>query len=256
MKSAAIPSVSDSLERYFAEIRQYPVLTMEQERELARTCRAALVTANLRFVVRIAYQYRAYGFRLADLIQEGNLGLMSAVENFDPDRGIRLVTYAAWWIRSRILLHIKATAEKGPRWPSVASSPAGGDADETTFTIRHVAVDPAGEASEPDGDRHAMESLPGEGPSQDHALSSAQEERSLRGRIGEALAHLDRRERFVIEQRFMSDEPASLRDIGVQLGIGYERARQLEARAKSKLKLYLAPFASEIDWPMAGGGAA
>ncbi|MFL5365292.1 MAG: sigma-70 family RNA polymerase sigma factor [Myxococcales bacterium] len=254
MKSVAIPSLSESLERYLADIRQYPVLTMEEERELARTCRAALVTANLRFVVKIAYQYRSYGFRLADLIQEGNLGLMAAVQSFDPDRGIRLVSYAAWWIRSRILLHIKATAEKGLRWTSIPSSTSEDDADEVT--VRHSGWDLSSDASERDGDRRAMESLAGEAPSQDHALANAQEELSLRGRIGEALAHLDRRERFVIEQRFMSDDSASLKDIGVQLGIGYERARQLESRAKSKIKLYLAPFASEIDWPMAADGGA
>jgi RNA polymerase sigma-32 factor len=247
MTSATIPDVSDSLERYLAEIRRYPVLTIEEEQEMAQTCRPALVTANLRFVVKIAYQYSSHGFRIADLIQEGNIGLMKAVDTFDPARGIRLVTYAAWWIRSRILLHIRATAER----LGCASGPGfASDSDEVTMRLSER--DLSRDANAPDGGHPVVESLAGEGPSQDHALSIAQEELLLRGRIGEALARLDRRERLVIEQRFMSDDPASLKDIGAQLGIGYERARQLEVRAKSKLKLYLAPFASEIDWPMQG----
>src|SRR5512136_129393 len=97
------------LDRYLASVQQHPLLSPEEERELARRYRAGdaraghtLVTANLRFVVKVAHGYRAYGLRIGDLVQEGNLGLMRAVQKFDPELGIRLISYAVWWIRAYI----------------------------------------------------------------------------------------------------------------------------------------------------------
>src|SRR5690349_1504956 len=114
MKRESVPSTSSSLELYLSEINQFPLLTVEEEQNLARLyrrkgdSRAAhrLVTANLRFVVKVAYEYRSYGLRMADLIQEGNIGLMKAVQKFDPDKEIRLISYAVWWIRAYIQNHI------------------------------------------------------------------------------------------------------------------------------------------------------
>src|SRR5215212_6880257 len=114
MKRQALPSTSSSLELYLSEINQFPLLTVEEEQQLARVfrdkgdTRAAhrLVTANLRFVVKVAYEYRSYGFKMSDLIQEGNIGLMKAVQKFDPDKGIRLISYAVWWIRAYIQNYI------------------------------------------------------------------------------------------------------------------------------------------------------
>ena len=107
MKRARISDDATSLELYLAEINRFPLLAPDEEKQLAREylarrdTRAAhkLVTANLRFVVKVAYEYRSYGFRMADLIQEGNIGLMKAVQKFDPDKEIRLIPYAVWWIR-------------------------------------------------------------------------------------------------------------------------------------------------------------
>jgi len=98
----------DSLDRYVAEINRYKLLTREQEMELALKYAKSgdleaaheLVTSNLRFVVKIAHEYKGYGLRLLDLIQEGNIGLMMAVKKFEPDRGYRLISYAVWWIRA------------------------------------------------------------------------------------------------------------------------------------------------------------
>src|SRR5512138_3124219 len=109
---AAAPS--DPLDLFLAEIRAVPLLTAEEEARLARAwrergdSRAAhhLITANLRFVVKVAHEYRTYGFRLADLIQEGNIGLMKAVQKYDPDKQIRLISYAVWWIRAYIQNYI------------------------------------------------------------------------------------------------------------------------------------------------------
>src|SRR5918911_3844193 len=104
MKRESVARASGSLERYLAEINQFPILSPEEEQSLARTyrqkgdARAAhrLVTANLRFVVKVAYEYRSYGLKMSDLIQEGNIGLMKAVQKFGPEMGIRLISYAVW----------------------------------------------------------------------------------------------------------------------------------------------------------------
>ena len=107
-------SSQGSLSIYLSEIGRYPLLDAEQEKQLARKYHKTgdraiaqkLVTSNLRFVVKVASEYRTYGLRPADLIQEGNMGLMKAVEKFDPRRGIRLISYAVWWIRAYIQNHI------------------------------------------------------------------------------------------------------------------------------------------------------
>src|SRR5687767_1073572 len=110
MELSNIPSTSGSLAMYLSEINQFPLLTQPEEQRLARLFRDGgdfkaghtLVTSNLRFVVKISYEYRSYGIKMADLIQEGNIGLMKAVQKFDPDKGIRLISYAVWWIRAYI----------------------------------------------------------------------------------------------------------------------------------------------------------
>ena len=105
---------SSTLDQYLREINRVSLLTVEEERRLARDFRDRgdkraghrLVEANLRFVVKVAFEYRSYGLRMADLIQEGNIGLMKAVQKFDPDKEIRLISYAVWWIRAYIQNHI------------------------------------------------------------------------------------------------------------------------------------------------------
>src|SRR5512138_2891049 len=105
-----LPVVADSLTMYLAEIRKFPILTAEEERLLAikfyeeKDLESAhrLITANLRFVVKVATEYRAYGLKMLDLIQEGNIGLMMAVRKFNPYRGIRLISYAVWWIKAYV----------------------------------------------------------------------------------------------------------------------------------------------------------
>src|SRR6516165_6543034 len=114
MARAAPRTMTSSLELYLAEINRFPLLGVDEEQQLAREfhsrrdTKAAhrLITANLRFVVKVAYEYRSYGFRMADLIQEGNIGLMKAVQKFDPDKGIRLISYAVWWFRAYIQNYI------------------------------------------------------------------------------------------------------------------------------------------------------
>jgi RNA polymerase sigma-32 factor len=285
-----------SLDMYLSEINRYPLLSVEDEQALARTyrekgdTRAAhrLVTANLRFVVKVSYEYRSYGFKMSDLIQEGNIGLMKAVQKFDPEKGIRLISYAVWWIRAYIQSYIvksyslvkigttqaqrklffslartkreldKMSAEHGHDSDGEDVSKIAkklnvkpGDVTEMTQRMggRDLSLDaPMGE----DGTQSHIDFLAGEGPTQDHELSSAQERTILQGRIGAALAGLDPRERYIIEQRLMSDHPLTLKELGDHFRCSRERARQLEMRAKEKLRHALHELALDVGWPTDG----
>jgi RNA polymerase sigma-32 factor len=281
------------LELYLSEISRYRLLSVEEEQALARAYRAAgdtrsahdLVTANLRFVVKVAYEYRSYGFRMTDLIQEGNLGLMRAVQKFDADKGIRLISYAVWWIRAYIqnyilrswsLVKLGTTQAQRKLFFSLArtkreldrmSTEHGADSDgEDTAKIarrlqvkvseveemaqrldgRDLSLDaPLGD----DGSTSHVDFVVADEASQDVALSGAQEQQVMSGRVAVALGRLDHRERFIIEQRVMRDEPMTLKDLGDHFGFSRERARQLEIRAKEKLKRELVALAVDVDWP-------
>jgi len=295
MKHASL-STSSSLELYLSEINQFPLLTVEEEQRLARQYRASndgrsahrLVTANLRFVVKVAYEYRSYGFKMADLIQEGNIGLMKAVQKFDPDKGIRLISYAVWWIRAYIqnyilkswsLVKLGTTQAQRKLFFSLArtkreldkmSAEHGFDSDghnankiakklrvkptevqemEQRMEGRDLSLDaPMGD----DGGYTHVDFVVGKGAGQDAELSDAQEQQILSGRVGDALGRLDQRERYIIEQRVMSEKPMTLKELGEHFGFSRERARQLEIRAKEKLRQELQALALELDWPTDG----
>ena len=296
MKRDTLSSVASSLELYLSEINQFALLTVDEEQSLARTYRAKgdtraahrLVTANLRFVVKVSYEYRTYGFKMADLIQEGNIGLMKAVQKFDPDKGIRLISYAVWWIRAYIqnyilkswsLVKLGTTQAQRKLFFSLArtkreldkmSLEHGLDSDgaDSAKIAKKLRVKP-GEVEEmtqrmegrdlsldapmgDDGGYSHVEFVAGHGPSQDYELSNAQESSMVTGRVGDALGRLDLRERYIIEQRVMSDKPMTLKELGEHFGFSRERARQLEIRAKEKLKQELHALAVEIDWPTNG----
>ncbi|HEX9241070.1 MAG TPA: RNA polymerase factor sigma-32, partial [Anaeromyxobacter sp.] len=250
-----------------------------------------LVTANLRFVVKVAYEYRSYGFRIADLVQEGNIGLMKAVQKFDPDKGIRLISYAVWWIRAYIqnyilkswsLVKLGTTQAQRKLFFSLArtrreldrtSVQQGADSDgrDSEKVARKLRVKPS-EVDEmarrmegrdfsldapmgDDGGTTHVEFVPSATPSAHDELSGAEEQALVSGRVGAALAQLDRRERFIIEQRVMADRPMTLKELGDHFGFSRERARQLEIRAKEKLKQQLQALAAEVDWPTDGVAA-
>ena len=290
-RSTPRPS-SSALDVYLSEINRFALLTVEEEQTLARAfrdtgdTRAAhrLVTANLRFVVKVAYEYRSYGFRIPDLVQEGNIGLMKAVQKFDPDKGIRLISYAVWWIRAYIqnyilkswsLVKLGTTQAQRKLFFSLGrtrreldrtSLEHGADSDgrdagkiakklrvktvevqemELRLDGRDLSLDaPMGE----DGDHTHIDFVASGAPTQDSELSDAQEAKLVSGRVVEALARLDARERYIIEQRVMSERPLTLKELGEHFGFSRERARQLEIRAKEKLKQELQALAGEIDW--------
>ena len=297
MKRIAIPTTTSSLELYLSEINRFPLLTVDEEQRLARLfrdegdTRAAhrLVTANLRFVVKVSYEYRSYGFKMADLIQEGNIGLMKAVQKFDPDKGIRLISYAVWWIRAYIqnyilkswslvklgttqaqrklffsLARTKRELDKMSRRARRRLRRAGQEQDRqeapredrprsrrwssgwtaaTSRSTRRWATTAATRTST---------SSPRSRPAQDDELSDAEEQQIVASKVTTALARLDQRERYIIEQRVMSDRPLTLKELGEHFGFSRERARQLEIRAKEKLKQELHALAAEIDWPTNG----
>ncbi len=296
MRRATIGSTTSSLELYLSEINRFPLLTVDEEQRLARLyasggdTRAAhrLVTANLRFVVKVAYEYRSYGFKMSDLIQEGNIGLMKAVQKFDADKGIRLISYAVWWIRAYIqnyilkswsLVKLGTTQAQRKLFFSLArtrreldktSAEHGADSDgrdaqkvakklrvkptevremEQRMEGRDLSLDaPLGD----DGAHSHVDFVVSGNAQQDDELSVVEEQRLVSGRIGQALGHLDNRERYIIEQRVMSERPLTLKELGEHFGFSRERARQLEIRAKEKLKQELHALAEEIDWPTDG----
>lgn len=293
-----LPASATSLEVYLSEIHRYDLLSSDEEQRLARLYRASgdtraahlLVTANLRFVVKVAYEYRSYGLRMADLVQEGNIGLMKAVQKFEPDRGIRLISYAVWWIRAYIQNHIlrswslvklgttqaqrklffslaRTRRELDRRSDEQGASSDGRDAAKIAKRLR-VKPDEVREMEQrmegrdlsldvpvgDDGLQSHVDTVASEGPPVDEEVSSGEERRMVRERILAALERLDRRERYIVESRLMSDRPATLKDLGDHFGFSRERARQLEIRAKEKLRGELRALAVEIDWPAHGRG--
>jgi RNA polymerase sigma-32 factor len=276
------PPSTTALDAYLAEIRRIPLLSVEEEQALARRFlegdgRAGhqLVAANLRFVVKVAFEYRSYGLRMPDLVQEGNIGLMRAVQKFDPDKRIRLISYAVWWIRAYIQNHILRSwslvklgttqsqrklffslararrqlersadepGDSGELARSLSVKPS--EVDEMTARLdgRDQSLDqPLGD----DGVATFGDRLAAGAPSAHDELAAAQQQRLVGAGVRAALARLDVRERFIIEQRIMAEPPMSLRELGDHFGFSRERARQLELRATERLRRELAELAAE-----------
>lgn len=268
-----------ALSRYIARVKDIPTLSREDEHDLALRVRdhqdpvaaEKLVQANLRYVAAIAITYRRYDLRLADLVAEGNVGLVTAVRKFDPDKGTRFVTYAAYWIRAFILNYVIKSwslvgSGSGPlrskmffrlrreraRMANMSSETSGamevlaGQLGTTTERLeammqrlesRDVSLDTAVYA---DGKVTGMDLLEDNAAPQDEVVNARQRESLLDGRVKVAMNTLDARERYIVEQRMMADDEMSLAEIGRRLGVSRERARQLEARAKKKLRKTLA----------------
>ncbi len=288
---------SDSLEQYLSEISKIPLLTVEEERRLARLYRERgdgraahrLVESNLRFVVKVAYEYRSYGLKMADLIQEGNIGLMKAVQKFDPDKEIRLISYAVWWIRAYIqnyvlrswsLVKIGTTQAQRKLFFSLARTKheleklagpgalgveiAGAEQIAKKLRVRTSDVEEMQRRMEgrdlsldapmsDDGASSHVDFIPSDGSSADDDLAKAQEDRMIADRVGDALSRLDPRERHIIRRRVMEESPETLKELGEHFGFSRERARQIEIRAREKLRRELLPLAGELDWPSAPG---
>ena len=266
---------SDPVAQYMAEIRKYPVLTKEQEREVALKYRETgdprlaetLVTANLRFVVKVAMEYSRFGSKLIDLIQEGNVGLMHAVKEFNPHKGVRLISYAVWWIRGYIqeylmrqysLVRIGTTQnqrklfyqlqkhredlEKMGDESSVAllSGRLGVSEKEIQdMTLRMSGRDLSLDAPLSEHDRGATFLDLQEG-NEDHSpvdeLSRLEDLSRLKELLKELKPELNKREAFLLSHRLLSDTPMTLQEVGDKYGITREAVRQMEQRLIKKIR--------------------
>jgi RNA polymerase sigma-32 factor len=222
-----------SIQLYLRSIRAIPLLSLEEERRLARVYRRTgdadtahrLVTANLRFVVLLARRAMLHGGRLADLIQEGNIGLMEAVKRFDPEKNVRLVSYASWWIRAYIRDHLLRSS----------SLVRVGTAESARSRLGDVSLD----APADDGAASIHELATDEEASPETGLARAQEDKALQRRVASALSRLDVRERFLVNAHLMRDDPMTLREVGNHFGCSAQRAQQLHNRAREKLRGHL-----------------
>jgi RNA polymerase sigma-32 factor len=271
---ANLPVVKNSLESYLQQINRFPLLTPEEEYRYAVKYREEndveaahkLITANLRFVVKVALEYKSYGMKLLDLIQEGNIGLMMALKKFDPLKGYRFISYAIWWIRAYIqnfiikswsLVKIGTTqaqkklfykigkvrkaleAEDGneKRYEHLAHDFDVSKDDIMQMEQRMASRDLSLDA--PFDEEHEMshlDLLQEEGLNQEDALLE-EEERTLRERqVALAMKRLSEKEAYVIRHRVMSDSPLTLQEIGDHLKLSRERVRQIEGDALKKLK--------------------
>jgi RNA polymerase sigma-32 factor len=227
-----------------------------------------LVLSNLRFVVKVAHEYKNYRFKLADLIQEGNIGIMHAVKKFDPCKGYRLISYAVWWISAYIQNYIIKTwsivkigttqtqrklffkmkqtrkalenlSEKNPEFGEIAESLGVKEWEVQEMDVR-MAQDLSLDAYT--GDEHDStygDYLVYEGEDQETALIKKEEMALVKRNIAGALARLNEKEIFIVMNRIMADNPMTLQEIGDRYNFTRERARQIELQAIKKLRLAL-----------------
>ncbi len=248
------------------------VLDRETERDLAtRWARGdqhagqKLIKACLPFVVSIALEYRRWGVPLEDIIQQGNLGLLKAAEKFDPDRECRLATYASYWIRAEIREYVVRTfrvvrlgTTKNERRalrayrktkitePAVLAEMSGLSEERVRkllplFSAREVSLDATSSDSSPWSERMA-----GAEPDPEEQAARSETRAQAGQAVREAVRTLDARERMIVEQRFMTEEPPTLQELGVRLGVSKERVRQLEERARNKLRGALSELADLV----------
>ena len=266
-----------SLEAYIGIVNQSPVLSREEERELAYRFQnendldaaRKLIVSLLRFVVHIARTYSGYGLPLADLIQEGNIGLMKAVKKFDPDRGTRLVTYAVHWIRSEIhefvfnnwkIVKVATTkaqrklffklrnAKKSIGWLTndekklIAKDLGVKPKDVATMEQRFASVDMSYDLGNTDSDEDYV-SPAGFLPSPDSDPSSIVENDNwLQGKkeqLSTALEGLDNRSKEILMSRWLTDEKVTLKELAKQYQVSIERIRQIEEAAIQELREHL-----------------
>lgn len=271
--SAMTPT--DPMSRYMSELSKYPVLSREDEQKLAIRYKEtgdpkaaeALVTANLRFVVKVAAEYTKFGAKLIDLVQEGNVGLMHAVKEFNPYKGVRLITYAVWWIRGYIqeylmrqysMVRIGTTANQRKLFYqlqkereqlermgyqegiALLSGKLGIPEEEIEtmhqrLTGRDVSLDQPTGSSESSSTLMDFQTEDTDESLVD-LLGNAEEIALLKDKIEDVRKELNDRELELLDQRILSDNPITLQEIGEKHGVSREAVRQMEARVIKKIK--------------------
>ncbi|WP_082337184.1 RNA polymerase sigma factor RpoH [Porphyrobacter sp. AAP60] len=290
-KTTSVPALSgeQSLNRYLSEIRKYPVLTAEQEYMLAKRYQehedpeaaAQLVSSHLRLVAKIAMGYRGYGLPVADLISEGNVGLMQGVKKFEPDRGFRLATYAMWWIkasmqefilRSWSLVKMGTTAAQKKLFFNLRRMKkqleAYEDSDLSPADLTKIATDlgvpeqevvnmnrrmmMGGDASlnvslrgDEEGGGEWQDWLTDDRPLQDETVAEAEESQMRKAMLSEAMGSLNERERHILTERRLTEKPQTLEELSQSYDVSRERIRQIEVRAFEKLQKAMQRIAGE-----------
>lgn len=275
--SLPVISAESGLARYLDQIRRFPMLEAEEEYMLAKAWREhddaeaahRLVTSHLRLVAKIAMGYRGYGLPLAELISEGNVGMMQAVRRFDPDRGFRLATYAMWWIRAAIqeyilhswsLVKIGTTAaqkklffnlrrlkgqlqaiEEGDLHPdhvrTIADHLEVTEAEVTEMNRRLASPDHSLNAPmRMDTEGEWQDWLVDETENQEITLAEQEESGKRRRLLLQAMKSLNERERDILIARRLIEVPATLEDLSQKYGVSRERVRQIEVRSFEKLQ--------------------
>jgi RNA polymerase sigma-32 factor len=268
----------DALQAYMREVRRHPLLTPDEEHALAveygKTqdvdVAARLVTANLRLVVKLAYEYRRAFKNMMDLVQEGNIGLMQAVKRYDPYRGVKLSSYAAWWIRAYMLrfilnnwrlvkigttqaqrkLFFNLSKEKAklkamgiePSSAEIAKRLDVPESDVVEMDRRLARADASLDTPVQSSDGRAttrLELLPGSGDTPELATESAEMEQLLHEQLDEFRKTLSGKDVLIFDKRLVADEPLTLQELGDQFGVSRERVRQLEARITGRLREHL-----------------
>ncbi|NBX92137.1 MAG: sigma-70 family RNA polymerase sigma factor [Proteobacteria bacterium] len=277
--STSIAPSDPLLATYFREISRYPLLTKEEEHELAmkyyqtrdRETLQKLVTSNLRFVVKIAYEYHHYRIRLMDLIQEGNTGLIRAVQDFNPFKEVRLTTYAVWWIRSyiqeailknfslvkmgttqaqkKLFYQLKKEQKKledmgmapGQNVKLLASKLDVKEKEVEEMSQRLSGPDISLNAQVGDDERKEhIQNIADPGAPVDQRLGDEEQAELFKTILNQFGQTLEGREKIIFQNRLISENPLTLQEIGNKYKVSKERARQLEEQVKEKLKKYVA----------------
>jgi RNA polymerase sigma-32 factor len=274
----------DPLSRYLAEVRRFPLLTREEEIEIAKRYQKhgdpadayRLVTANLRLVVKIAMEFARASKNLLDLIQEGNVGLMEAVKNFDPYRGIRFPSYAVWWIRAyiyrylinnwrlvkigttqaqrKLFFNLRKETERletegfAPQPKLIAQRMGVKESEVREMQERmaqsEVSLDQPVPGTE---DTHLLDVIPDPSRNPEEAAANQEFRNFAREKVQEFEKQLQDKELEIFRARLLADEPVTLQEIGERFGISRERVRQIETRLKKRLRDFLKSQGSDIE---------
>ncbi len=278
----------DPMAAYMSEVRRFPLLTPEEEKGLATrlvehgdsSAARKLIEANLRLVVKIAYEYRRAHRNLLDLVQEGNVGLIQAVSKFDPYRGVKLSSYAAFWIRAYILkfilnnwrlvkigttqaqrklfFNLRKEREKLEQLgfqPTTALLAEKLDVHEREviemerrLAAPEASLDAPLGAGDDGGERTRLDYIPSDGDRPDKQVAQSEFAQLLRSKLETFAATLEGREQTIFRDRWLTEEPLTLQEIGDRYNVSRERARQLEKRMLDRLKKYLeAELGSAVD---------
>ncbi len=278
MSTASLPVLSQEggLSRYLDEIRKFPMLKPDEEYMLAKRWREhedrdaahRLVTSHLRLVAKIAMGYRGYGLPVAEIVSEGNVGLMQAVKRFEPEKGFRLATYAMWWIKASIqeyilrswsLVKMGTTANQKKLFFNLRKAKskisALGEGDLRPEQVKHIATQLGVEEREvvemnrrlsgdaslnarvaEDGESEWQDWLVDDESSQEARYLEAEESDIRRAALKDAMSVLNPRERRIFEARRLAEEPVTLEDLSAEFNVSRERVRQIEVRAFEKVQ--------------------